>query len=212
MKYEWRKKDKSLYLPKAMPTIIDVPTMQYLTLEGEGNPNSDRFTTCVQSLYAMSYGLKMLPKTGVTVKGYFDYTVFPLEAVWNLTDEGISQYKAGVSIIELKDNFKYKIMIRQPEFMDAEVVEAVRAKVADKKKDLPINQVIFETISEGKAVQMMHIGIYDDEPATFAEMEAYAEAEGMKRKDKSHKEIYLSDPRKVAPEKLKTTLRFYVEA
>ena len=212
MKYEWRKKDKGLYIPKAVPTMIDVPTMQYLTMEGEGNPNSEGFSTCVQSLYSLSYGIKMLPKSGVTPEGYFDYTVFPLEGVWKLTAEGIEKYHLGLSIVELKDYFKYVVMIRQPEFVDSELVESVREKVTLKKKELPISSVKFETINEGKAIQMLHIGSYDDEPATFAEMEAYAETQGFKRKDKSHKEIYLSDPSKVAPEKLKTTVRFWVEA
>ncbi len=212
MKYEWRKKDKGLYLPKATPTMIDVPTMQYLTMEGEGNPNSEGFSTSVQSLYSLSYGIKMLPKSGVTPEGYFDYTVFPLEGVWNLTEEGIEKYHSGLPIVELKAYFKYKVMIRQPEFVDEDLVESVREKVALKKKALPINSVKFETINEGKAIQMLHIGSYDDEPATFAEMEAYAEAQGFKRKDKSHKEIYLSDPSKVVPDKLKTTVRFWVEA
>jgi len=212
MKYEWRKKEKSLYLPKAKPTMIDVPTMQYLTMEGEGNPNSEGFSTCVQSLYSMSYGIKMLPKSGITPEDYFDYTVFPLEGVWNLTEEGIEKYHSGLSIVELKAYFKYKVMIRQPEFVDENLVELVREKVAQKKKALPIISVKFETINEGKAIQMLHIGSYDDEPATFAEMEVYAESQGLKRKDKSHKEIYLSDPSKVVPEKLKTTVRFWVEA
>lgn len=211
MKYEWRKKDKGIYLPKAIPTLIHLPTMQYLTIEGEGNPNSQGFNLCVQALYAMSYGIKMMPKVGTPPNDYYEYTVFPLEGEWNLTKEGIGKYQAGYAIVDLKDDFKYKVMIRQPNFANEELVESIREKVEVKKKDLPIDQVVFESLTEGQAIQMLHVGPYDNEPATFAKMEAYAEGQGLKRIDKRHKEIYVSDPRKVAPEKLKTTLRFWVE-
>lgn len=210
MKYEWRKKDKALYLPKTEPELIQVPELQYLTMTGEGNPNQDAFAVCVQCLYAMSYGIRMLPKSGLTPQGYFEYTVFPLEGIWSLSDKGIRLLKEGAGLTELKDYFIYKLMIRQPDFVDESLVESVRQKVALKKKSLPIDQVVFETIDEGKAVQMMHIGSFDSEPESFDLMEAYAKSQGLVRKDKTHKEIYLSDPNKTAPEKMKTTLRFWV--
>ncbi len=210
MKYEWRKKDKDLYLPKEVPVEIEIPPMQYLTITGEGNPNGEAFSECVQSLYAMSYGIRMMPKSGVTPSGYFEYTVFPLEGIWNLSDEGIMRQQEGADLTELKDFLTYKVMIRQPDFVDSDLVETVRKAVAGKKKSLPIDRVVFETVEEGRAVQMMHIGSYDSEPESFARMEAFASEQGMLRKGKSHKEIYLTDPNKVAPEKQKTVLRFWV--
>lgn len=210
MKYEWRKQDKSLYLPKTEPTVIDIPAMQYLRVKGEGNPNSESFGQCVEALYALSYGLKMLPKKGITPEGYYDYTVFPLEGHWDLNEEGREKYLKGTPVIELKDYLTYTVMIRQPQFVTEELLEDIRETVYKKKKNDRINNVILETIEEGVAVQMMHIGSYDDEPASFDRMEEFAIDNGLSRKDKSHKEIYLSDPSKVAPDKLKTTLRLWV--
>ncbi len=212
MKYEWRKKDKTLYLPKNEPTIIDVPTIRYLTVTGEGNPNSEGFAECVGALYGISYGIRMMPKSGVTPEGYFEYTVFPLEGIWGFTEEGIAKYKEGSSIVEMKDYFTYKVMIRQPDFVTDALVEQVRSVAYEKKKNERILDVQFETINEGRAVQMMHLGPYDDEPASFARMEAFAKDQGLKRIGKNHKEIYLSDPSRVEPEKLKTTLRFWVSS
>ena len=211
MKYEWRKKDKAIYLPKKVPEKFVVPTMQYLTVHGEGNPNGDVFAQCVEALYAMSYGIKMYPKGGGVIEGYYDYTVFPLEAKWSLTEAGIERYKTGADIVDLKDYFSFKVMIRQPDFVQGNLVEEVRVKTMTKKSNNMIKAVTFETIDEGLSVQMMHIGSYDDEPASFDTMEAYAKSQGLSRIGKVHKEIYLSDPRRVAVDKLKTTLRFWVE-
>lgn len=211
MKYEWRKKDKVLYLPKNEPTIIDVPEMQYLSVTGEGNPGDEAFADCVGALYAMSYGLKMLPKGGITPEGYFEYTVFPLEGVWDLNEEGRRRYEAGAASVELKDYFIYKVMIRQPDFVDSDLVEMVRASVMKKKKNPRIADIRLELITEGKAVQMMHLGSYDDEPASFDQMETFAEEKGLKRVNRNHKEIYLTNPDKVSPEKMKTTIRMWVE-
>ena len=204
-----RRTRRSIY-PRQNPTLIELPPMQYLTITGVGNPNEENFSIAIQSLYAMSYGIRMMPKSGITPEGYYEYTVFPLEGIWSLTEEGISLQQEGKIITDLKDYLTYKVMIRQPDFVDETLMEAIREKVMQKKKDLPIDQVRFESIEEGRAVQMLHIGSYDSEPASFAIMEAYATQQGYPRKNKTHKEIYLSDPNKVEPEKQKTTLRFWV--
>lgn len=211
MKYEWRKKDKGLYLPKTEPVVMEIPTMNYLKVEGVGNPDSEAFSQCVAALYALSYGIRMAPKKGYAPEGYYEYTVFPLEGIWSLNDEGKMKYREGACIVELKDDMTYTMMIRQPEFVTSEVVEAIRPDVLRKKKSPRTGDVRFESLTEGKCVQMMHIGSYDDEPASFDRMEAYASEARLVRKGKEHKEIYLSDPSKAAPEKLKTTLRFWVE-
>ncbi len=210
MKYEWRKKDKHLYLPKNEPTIVDVPTMQYLTVTGEGNPNSDGFAECVGALYTLSYGIKMLPKSGYTPEGYFDYTVFPLEGVWSLNERGVGMYLEGTPSLKLKDYFTYEVMIRQPDFVDIELLEMVKERALIKKKNPRIKDVRLEMMAEGKAVQMMHLGSYDDEPASFDRMEQYTATHGLKRVGRNHKEIYLTDPGKVAQDKLKTTIRMWV--
>ena len=211
MKYEWRKKDKTLYLPKNQPEMIDVPAMNYLVLEGHGNPNDSSFAEAVEGLYAMAYGIRMLPKQGITPEGYFEYTVFPLEGVWDLDAQGVEMMVQGAELTALKEHFIYKVMIRQPDFVTPDLVEMVRERVMKKKKNPRIAGVSFESMDEGKALQIMHLGSYDSEVASFDRLEAYAEANGLVRQGHQHKEIYLTDPKKVAPEKLKTTLRIWVQ-
>ena len=204
MKYEWKKQDKDLYLPKSQPTVIDIPKMHYITIEGEGNPNDDPFISAVQVLYSVSYAVRMLPKKSIIPEGYYEYTVFPLEGVWDLTLE-------GRALNYLNKNFlTYKLMIRQPNFLTKELFNSI---LADCKKNKPhplLDKIAFEQIGEGLCVQALHIGSYDDEPQTFELMEQYCHDHGLIRTSKTHKEVYLSDPRKTALEKFKTVLRFNV--
>lgn len=207
MKHEWRKHEKKMYVPKSKPEIIDVPKCKFLTIEGEGNPNSEHFTECITALYSMSYGIKMQLKKGEAPEGYCDYTVYPLEGVWDISNEAKEVFTGTIN----KDDLVYKIMIRQPYFVSEELVEKVRLITKSKKPQALLDKVVFEEITEGKCIQMLHLGSYDDEPASFEVMEAFAETSGVKRLSKIHREIYLSDARKVAPEKLKTVLRFCLE-
>lgn len=211
MKYEWRKKDKTIYLPKEIPTLIDVPEFHYLTLTGRGNPNDDSFSEGVEALYAMSYGIRMAPKKGLELKDYYEYTVFPLEGSWNLDKEGIRLYNKGTPITQLKQNLTYKLMIRQPDFVTPDIVETIQTLTKKKKNNPRINDVTFESIQEGLCLQMLHKGSYDSEPATFQLMEEYCKTNNLKRTSKEHKEIYLSDPRKTEENNLKTTLRFHIK-
>jgi len=211
MKQEWRKLEKSLYLPKTEPMLMQIPKMQYLTIMGEGNPNSGLFSEKVGALYAMSYGIRMLNKSDSIPEGYVEYTVYPLEGIWDLSQEGREAFQKDVCIIELKDQLIYTLMIRQPDFVTPDLVESIREKVLKKNNNPFINDVKLETFEEGESVQMTHIGSYDDEPASFERMEAFATSIGKKRKSKLHKEIYVTDPSKVPAEKLKTTLRIWVE-
>lgn len=207
MKHEWRKKEKAIYIPKKKPTIINIPTYQFLTIEGEGNPNSEGFAQYIQALYALSYAIKMTLKKSIQPKGYVDYTVYPLEGVWDITDEAKKTYDGTLN----KDDLVFKLMIRQPDFIEAEFVEAMRL-IAKKKKSNPLlDEVKFEKITEGQCIQMLHIGSYDNESESFKIMEDFAEQENLNRVSKIHREIYLSDFRKVAEEKLKTVLRFKVD-
>lgn len=207
MKHEWRKKEKGIYLPKSKPEIIDVPKFKFLTIEGEGNPNNDDFTECIVALYSLSYGIKMCPKKGIEPDGYFDYTVYPLEGVWDINEEAKKVFAGTIN----KDDLVFKLMIRQPDFVNADLVERIRTMTKEKKPQDLLDNVKFEDVKEGKCVQMLHLGSYDNEPVTFKIMEDFAVESGIKRLSKVHREIYLSDARKVVPEKLKTVLRFQVE-
>lgn len=211
MKYEWRKRDENLYLPKEKPAIINIPPMQYLIVEGEGTPGEEEFVECVQALYSLSYGIKMAPKGGITIPNYFDYTVFPLEGFWSFNEQGIKLYQEGLPVTELKQYLVFKLMIRQPDFVSNEFVEELKIKVYNKKNNKKVPTVKLEQIEEGLSCQMIHIGSYDDEPTTFKYMEEYCNDNGYKRISKDHKEIYISDPSRVDVSKLKTTVRFKIE-
>lgn len=204
MKHEWRKHEKDLYLPLAKPIKIVVPPLKYYTIKGEGNPNSDAFAECIGALYAVSYGIKMSPKKGSGPEGYFDYTVYPLEGIWDINEEAKKNYKGVLD----KDSLVYKLMIRQPDFVTIEFANTILEEVKKKKPNPLLNQLKFEAIEEGDCIQMLHKGSFDDEPGSFKMMEDLATSEGLKRKSKVHREIYLTDARRTAPDKLKTVLRF----
>jgi hypothetical protein len=202
MKYEWRKKDKEIYLPKTDPSIIDVPKLNYFTLKGKGNPNSEVFKECVEALYALSYAIRMMPKKGIHPEGYYEYTVFPLEGVWDLDEEG-----RQMEVLD-KNRLVYKVMIRQPDFVTEELYVDAKSLVSNKVPEKWLNAVRFEEIDEGLCVQCLHIGSYDTEQETFTKMEEFCASNNLLRTDKRHREIYISDPRKTESEKLKTVLRF----
>lgn len=204
MKYEWKKQDKGLYLPKEHPEALTVPSMKFFMLEGRGNPNGGEFAEAVGVLYSLAYAVKMLPKKGVTPEGYFEYTVFPLEGVWDLAPEA-----RGLKKLD-KDSLIYTIMIRQPDFVTEEVARTALDSVAKKTKHPMLSRASFGSLEEGLCVQILHTGPYESEPLSFAGMEEYCKASGLERISKLHREIYLSDARKTPAEKLKTVLRFKV--
>jgi len=207
-KHEWRKTEKEFYLPKAKPQLLDVPAFKFVTISGEGNPNGELFSECIGALYAVSYAIKMtLKKMDAKPDGYTDFTIYPLEGVWDLNEKARKEYDGTFN----KDDLVFKIMIRQPNFVSEAFFKEMLAFTQQKKPQEQLDNVKFETISEGKCIQMLHVGSYDNEPETFKIMEEFTEREGLKRISKTHREIYLSDFRKVAPEKLKTVLRFKVE-
>jgi hypothetical protein len=206
MKHEWRKHEKAFYLPKPEPTRIDIPAFRFFTLAGTGNPNSDHFAEYIGVLYSLAYAVKMSPKKGLAPAGYFDYTVYPLEGVWDLSEEGRQNYTGTLD----KDQLVFRLMIRQPDFVDAAFAERMIAATRKKKPHELLDHVRFEIIEEGTCVQMLHRGSYDSEPASFARMEEFATEAGWTRVSKQHREIYLNDARKTAPEKLRTVLRFRV--
>ena len=207
MKHEWRKKEKSIYLPKNKPELVDIPEFQFIALSGEGNPNSEFFSECIGALYSMAYAIKMqLKKIENPPKGYQDWTVYPLEGVWDINEEAKRKYDGKLN----KDDLVFDIMIRQPDFVSLDFFNEMLAFTKKKKPHPLLEKVQLIKITDGKCIQMLHIGSYDDEPASFERMEQFASDLDLKRKSKVHREIYLSDFRKVPKEKLKTTLRFQV--
>lgn len=209
MKHEWRKNEQEIYLPKKQPMEIKLPPMKYLTLQGTGNPNSDDFGIAVSALYAMSYGIKMALKKGIKQEGYFDYTVYPLEGFWSLNKNGVDEHKENGTF--RKSDLVFKIMIRQPDFVTKDFALKIIEDVSKRKPNIYNSKISFEEIEEGICVQALHTGTYDTENTTFSSMESFCQEHNLQRLSPWHKEIYLSDPRKVSPEHNKTALRFSVK-
>ena len=190
MKYEWKKHEKELYLPKSKPQIITVLKQKFLAIKGKGNPNEIDFAERVGVLYSLAYAVRMMPKSGFTPEGYFEYTVYPLEGVWdceNVTD---------------KSSYFYTIMIRQPDFVTDEIVAKVIESTNKKKPHPLLSEAFFCEMEDGLSVQMLHVGDYDNEPLSFAEMKKFMENNGLVRSTDQHREIYLSDARKIEKGKL----------
>jgi len=207
-KHEWRKKEKGIYLPGSRPEVVDIPAFRFICIEGEGNPNSSFFAECISVLYSLSYAVKMTSKKReIKPPGYFDYTVYPLEGVWDLNIKGRQAYNGTIN----KDDLVYNLMIRQPDFVDEAFFEQILDEVRRKKPHELLDKVWFEEEREGRCVQMLHSGSFDNEPESFRIMEEFTENQSLRRALKVHREIYLSDFRKTATERLKTVLRFKVE-
>lgn len=196
-KIDLKKELKHLYKPSSIKiNIIDVPKMNFLMLDGVGNPNIvPEFKEAVEALYSLSYALKFMIKKGTGI----DYTVMPLEGLW-WTDD-MTKFS-----IENRDIWKWAIMIMQPDYITEDLVGEALEQVK-KKKTLPaFSKIRFESYHEGQAAQIMHIGLYSEEGPTVAKLHNYIKENGYVLAGKHH-EIYLSDPRKTAPEKVKTILR-----
>lgn len=201
-KIDYKKDFKPLYLPKSTPEIVVVPELPFFMVSGSGDPNGEAFAQATEALYAMSYAARMSHKSNDVPAGYYEYTVFPLEGVWDLVDR--------TKPASDKSNLKYTIMIRQPDFVTDALFLRFLEQTRKKKSNPFLENVRFERMADGLSCQMMHLGSFDDEPASFARMEAYCEENGYDRASKLHREIYLSDPRKTESSKLKTVLRFPV--
>ena len=191
-------------MPKNKPGIVSVPGMNYIAVRGQGDPNVEggEYKQAIELLYGIAYTIKMSKKGDRQIEGYFDYVVPPLEGFW--WQEGVE----GVDYAH-KENFHWISVIRLPDFVTREDFDWA-VKEAERKKKTDFSKVEFLTYDEGLCVQCMHIGSYDDEPATVELMHAFMEEQGyvMDITDQRlHHEIYLSDARKVAPEKLKTVIR-----
>ena len=202
-KLEYKKVYKELYLPKATPSIVAVPSINFAMIEGTGDPNGEEFGLTTAALYSFSYAVKMSYKSDNVPEGFYDYTVFPLEGEWDLVDKTIAS--------TVKSNYKYKIMIRQPDFLTTDLFERFLLQVKKKKPNPYLDKIQLVAMEEGLCCQMLHVGSYDDEPGSFKIMDKFCEDNGYKRICLKHREIYLSDPRKVEAYKLKTVLRYKVK-
>jgi len=208
MAFDYKKEYKEFYLPKGVPSLVTVPPMNYLAVRVSGDPNREdsEYKQSIGLLYGVAYTIKMSPKSGHAMEGYFDYVVPPLEGFW--WQEGV----AGIDYAH-KEAFRGISVIRLPDFVtradfDWAVEEAARKKKTD------FSRVEFMTYDEGLCVQCMHIGPYDEEPATVARMHQFMAEQGYALDlsgTRLHHEIYLSDARKTAPEKLKTVVRHPVK-
>lgn len=208
MAFDYKKEFKEFYLPPKKPHIVTVPRMQFVAVHGKGNPNDENgeYKAALAVLYAVSYTLKMSKMGDHRIEGYFDYVVPPLEGFW--WQEGIS----GIDYTR-KDTFNWLSVIRLPDFVTKKDFDWAK-QTAAVKKGLDCSRAELFTLEEGECVQIMHIGSYDDEPATIKLMDDFALVNGYApdfSATRLHHEIYLSDPRKTEPEKLKTVIRHPVK-
>jgi hypothetical protein len=204
MAFDFKKEYKEFYMPKNKPQIVDIPKANYIAVRGTGNPNEEggAYQKAISILYAVAYTLKMSYKTDYEIKGFFEYVVPPLEGFW---------WQDNVEGVDYgdKSSFHWISVIRLPDFVTLKDFEWA-VQTATKKKKLDCSPAEFFTIDEGLCVQIMHLGAFDDEPKTVALMDAYLKENGYVNdfsEKRLHHEIYMSDARKVAPEKWQTVIR-----
>ena len=204
MAFDYKKAYREFYMPERTPSVVTVPGMNYIAVRGHGDPNAEdgAYRQSVGLLYGIAFTIKMSKKSDHRIEGYFDYVVPPLEGFW---------WQDGVKGIDYahKENFKWISVIRLPDFVTKADFDWALEEAAGKKKT-DFSKVEYLSYDEGLCVQCMHIGPYDDEPVTVARMHAFMERQGyvLDITDRRfHHEIYLSDARRAAPEKLKTVIR-----
>lgn len=208
MAFDYKKEYKEFYLPKNKPQLITVPSMNFIAVRGKGNPNQEggAYKQSIELLYGIAFTIKMSKRGNHQIEGYFDYVVPPLEGLWWQENTEEIDYSR-------KEDFEWISMIRLPEFVTKdEFYWAVKEAAAKKKMDF--SKVEFFTYDEGLCVQCMHIGSYDDEPATIEQMNTFAYEQGYEldmNGSRYHHEIYLSDVRKCKIENLKTVIRHPVK-
>lgn len=208
MSFDYKKEFKEFYMPKNKPEIVEVPEMRFIAVSGKGNPNDGEgeYKAAIALLYGIAFTIKMSKKGRHKMEGYFDYVVPPLEGFW------WQENTHGVDYSR-KEDFCWISVIRVPDFVTEEDFNWA-VEEAGRKRQQDFSKVKFVTICEGLCVQCMHIGAYDDEPVTVALMEQFLQENGYVNDfsaERMHHEIYLSDARRTAPEKLKTVIRHPVK-
>ena len=209
MAFDFKKEYKEFYMPASEPSIVTVPSMNYIAVRGEGDPNAEdgAYKQAIGLLYGIAFTIKMSKMGDHRIEGYFDYVVPPLEGFW---------WQDGVQGIDYahKEQLQWISVIRLPDFVTRSDFDWA-VKEAERKKKTDFSKAGFLTYDEGLCVQCMHIGSYDDEPATVKQMHRYMKGQGYTldiTTKRLHHEIYLSDVRKVAPEKLKTVIRYPIKS
>lgn len=212
MAFDYKKEYKEFYLPKQKPTLVTIPAINYIAVRGKGDPNQEEgeYQQAMHALYGIAYTIKMSKMGDHRIDGYFDYVVPPLEGLWWQEDQG--QVLEGLDYGR-KDIMCWISMIRLPDFVTPADFEWAKAEASAKKKQ-DFSAAEFLTLHEGLCAQVMHIGSFNDEPATIQMLESFIIQQGLKvdidMKQRFHHEIYLSDPRKTAIEKMKTVIRYPV--
>lgn len=204
MAFDYKKEYKEFYMPKNKPNIIEIPKMNYIAVRGKGNPNEENseYKQTIGLLYSIAFTIKMSYKTSHKIEGYFQYVVPPLEGLW---------WQDGIDGLDYnkKEDMEFISMIRLPDFVTKEEFDWAISEAKNKKKQ-DFSKVEYLIYDEGLCVQCMHIGSYDNEPATIEMMKSYAEENGYEidiTDSRFHHEIYLSDPRRCDESKLKTVIR-----
>lgn len=201
-KLDFKRDYKDLYLPGADPVLIEVPPIRAILVDGLGAPESASYQEAMQLLYSLSFTIKMSKMKGKQPQGYRDYVVPPLEGFWDMGERPFDR--------AAREQWQWTSMIRQPEFVTQPVFDWAVGEASKKKPNLDFSRARLADVEEGLCVQAMHIGPYSEEPATMARLEAYMADHGLvpdHSTQRRHHEIYLSDPRKTAPQRLKTVLR-----
>ena len=201
MKYEWRKANREIYQIKSVPCLIDLPAQSFIMIDGKGNPNAADFSERVGALYSLAYAIKMNYKKTAVEQEFTDFTVYPLEGLWQ-------QEQAGELI---KEELIYTIMIGQPDFITEEMVKKALEQVRVKKPNPLYDEIRFEEMTEGECVAMLHLGPFDEEPQSFTKMDTFCEIHQLKRISHTHREIYLNNLNRTDPSKLETILRYRVQ-
>ncbi len=204
MKYEWRKQEKNLYGVKQTPVIVEVPKQKFILIKGKGNPNETDFSDRISALYSVAYAIKMLFKNAMknkTDSEIIDFTVYPLEGLWKKVD--------GKELD--KSKLEYTLMIKQPDFITQEIFTEALENVKKKKPNALYDEMSFREIEEGKSIQTLHVGSYDDEPKSFEQMNEFVRKLNLTRIGDFHREIYLSNKNRTSEEKQKTILRYSVK-
>ena len=207
MPFDFKKEFKSLYLPPRKPGLIDVPPIDYLTVNGQGDPNEENgeYKSALQVLYTLMYTIKMSKLSRRQIDGYFDFVVPPLEGLWQQPGSAVFDYSR-------KRELCWTAMLRLPEFVDESVLEWAKGEAAARKK-LDCSPARIARIDEGLCVQLLHIGSYDSEPESIQRMTDFAREAGYRMdhsESRKHHEIYLSDPNKTPADRLRTVIRLPV--
>lgn len=201
MKYEWKKQEKELYGVKTIPVIVNVPMQNFIMIRGKGNPNGGDFSDRVSALYSLAYAIKMGYKSVAKLNEINDFSVYPLEGIWNqIEDKEL-----------VKEKLEYTIMIRQPDFITEDMVHTALKRVKVKKPNPLYEEIYFHTMQKGKWVEVLHVGAYDDEPASFEKMDEFIKKNELRPTMNYHREIYLNNAKKTAKSNLKTILCYEVE-